>query len=548
MRFSLLPLLLTVMSGAVSADPRLQCWIRSRSSNAAIVPLEVQSVRTTDDGFVRVESMGASLLSFGGLEARPAGNGNNARRKLIYSIPLSPRPAAQPYSTPTGITGAFITGVPVYQPGAFGSYRDQNLWHTDGLAALHNGTLTTASSALPHLPRDDQGHSPLIGFALDGYPIYGPYGWDENRTLRRFHSGYRLRKMSRRTQLPGGVALTPAQEGPAVDDRFPPGTFVEDYEYVQGSGDLDEHNGRFAFTPEFPDGTYAYFLATADDGRMEYPYLIGPTYEGEYPAADISQLQRLGEDSQLTLLAGEGTIQAGQAMSFAFQSGFPVLERVHEQLMHLLVVSDDLETFDHIHPQPIAANLFRVTYKFPHGGVYWFLADHTPAGTASRVARFKVIVDGPPRTDVPKDAERGWTITRSGVRAQLSTDQRVVTGRDITFRFALTEQAGGRAINDLQPYLGAWAHIMAVSQDASEVIHAHALEAVTRTESGEHNHAAAGPSPSEIVTITGFRSPGVYKLWLQVQRDSEVITFPFVCGWSPQPKIRKPCTLMVRRR
>ena len=119
MRPSLLVTLLMVMLGPVSADPRLQCWIRGGSSNAAIVPLEVQSVRTTDDGFVRVESMGASLRSFGVLEARPEGNGDNARRKLVYSIPISPRPAAQSFPTPPGITGAFITGVPVYKSWSF---------------------------------------------------------------------------------------------------------------------------------------------------------------------------------------------------------------------------------------------------------------------------------------------------------------------------------------------------------------------------------------------------------------------------------------------
>ena len=216
--------------------------------------------------------------------------------------------------------------------------------------------------------------------------------------------------------------------------------------------------------------------------------------------------------------------------------------------MHLLVVSEDLETFDHIHPQPIAGNLFRVTYKFPHGGVFWFFADHTSPGNASRVARFRLTVDGPPRPPAPKDEDLGWTIVRSGVRAELSTDQPVATGRDITFRFALTEQVSGRTINDLQPYLGAWAHVIAVSQGASEVIHAHALENVTNLRSGEHTHAAAGPSPSEIVTVTGFRCPGMYKLWLQVQRDSEIIAFPFVLHVEPEPNRRNRCALTVQRR
>src|SRR5689334_17272112 len=149
MKSTLVLALLMLMPGPVSAEPRLQCWIRGRASNPAVVPLEVQSVSTTDDGFVRVESMGASLRSFGVLEARPAGNGASARRRLVYSIPISPRPAEHPYPTPPGITGAMITGVPVFNPGAFGSYQDQNLWHTDGIAALDNGTLTATGRDVP---------------------------------------------------------------------------------------------------------------------------------------------------------------------------------------------------------------------------------------------------------------------------------------------------------------------------------------------------------------------------------------------------------------
>ena len=54
----------------------------------------------------------------------------------------------------------------------------------------------------------------------------------------------------------------PGQYGPDVSASDPAGTFMEDYEYRAGSGDLDEFNGRFAITPEYPAGTYAYFLST----------------------------------------------------------------------------------------------------------------------------------------------------------------------------------------------------------------------------------------------------------------------------------------------
>ena len=71
---------------------------------------------------------------------------------------------------------------------------------------------------------------------------------------------------------------------------FPAGYFIEDYEY-SNSGDLDEHNGRFCVTPEFPNGTYAYFMTLSSnisdsgvfsgDKIPKYPYIIGNTYKSK---------------------------------------------------------------------------------------------------------------------------------------------------------------------------------------------------------------------------------------------------------------------------
>ena len=83
----------------------------------------------------------------------------------------------------------------------------------------------------------------LVGWAADGFPIYAGTPDDGVRS-QPLASSYRVREGTRASG-PGG--------------RFD-GTFVEDYEYVAGSGDLDELNGRTAPTPEFPDGTYHYVL------------------------------------------------------------------------------------------------------------------------------------------------------------------------------------------------------------------------------------------------------------------------------------------------
>lgn len=58
------------------------------------------------------------------------------------------------------------------------------------------------------------------------------------------------------------------------------GTFVQDYIYDEEEGDLDQHNGRYCVTPEYPNGTYAYFLSTDSSNNPTYPYVCGPKFYG----------------------------------------------------------------------------------------------------------------------------------------------------------------------------------------------------------------------------------------------------------------------------
>jgi len=136
-------------------------------------------------------------------------------------------------------------------------------------------------------------HSPILGWSLDGYPIYGPYGFSDARNsgspVKQLKSGYRLRNITRRESLPDWALgyhanippqLPVAQQGPPVNERFPLGRYVEDYEFVAGLGDLDQFNGRTSVTADFPNGTYAYFVTLKDDGTPAFPYIQGLQYYG----------------------------------------------------------------------------------------------------------------------------------------------------------------------------------------------------------------------------------------------------------------------------
>ena len=114
-------------------------------------------------------------------------------------------------------------------------------------------------------------HSPILGYAYDGNPIYGPYAFsdplDSSSSIARMNSGYELKNT--RT------------DGP-VDAPYEMGTFVDDYEWVAtvdtGKTRLDINNGRFCVTPEFPQGTYAYFISMDATNKPVYPYILGDNF------------------------------------------------------------------------------------------------------------------------------------------------------------------------------------------------------------------------------------------------------------------------------
>jgi hypothetical protein len=120
-------------------------------------------------------------------------------------------------------------------------------------------------------------HSPLLGYAYDGNPIYGPYAYSKSLggSIERMTSGYVLDVNPNSNLRPPG---------------FESGYFVDDYVFI-GTGNLDEFNGRYCITPEFPNGIYAYFttiiISTSGGGQNipagvaipEYPYVIGPKFK-----------------------------------------------------------------------------------------------------------------------------------------------------------------------------------------------------------------------------------------------------------------------------
>lgn len=254
---------------------------------------------TPNDVFVTCEGLASYTMGTWPIPNEPSA------KDYTFKIPRNP---AEETGTKTavpegGAIAVAVNGVPFYGyesaeswNGSSNDFNGDDIWNSD--AWVNEGTTmddgggghpTDAGNyhyhATPFALYGDigDGHSPIIGWAPDGYPIYGPYGYDDpdddGSTVVRMETGYAKRNITVRQTLPDGTSLSPAQYGPNVNATYPVGTYVEDYEYV-GGGHLDEYNGRTCITPEFPGGTYAYFITIDASSEPEFPYMLAAEYYG----------------------------------------------------------------------------------------------------------------------------------------------------------------------------------------------------------------------------------------------------------------------------
>ena len=297
--YAFLLLLLLPGFGKAQVTPNVRSWIVNTTGATGFngILSNVQRVQYST-GNVYVTCAGIPSYAIGPWPNNP----NTAtNQNFVFKITRTPQAntgTATP--TPLGHTGLWSNGVSIYNAKDGMSYNNQGTWNQNAIVV--EGPSFDSCLGHPagngeyhhHLnprclynDRDSSRHAPLIGFAFDGYPIYGAYGYASATVpgaLKSLRSSYRLRNIRARTTLPNGTVLTASQYGPAISATRPLGYYIEDFEYVAGRGDLDEHNGRLCATPEYPGGTYAYFITINRLYEGAYPYTPGPSYYGVVPA------------------------------------------------------------------------------------------------------------------------------------------------------------------------------------------------------------------------------------------------------------------------
>jgi hypothetical protein len=243
------------------------------------------------------------------------------------------------------------------------------------------------------------------------------------------------------------------------------------------------------------------------------------------------------------------TIEAGKPTTLRLELinriGLPVkdLDVVHEKILHLLTVSNDLAWYSHEHPERRSDGSFVIDLTFPNPGEFTIFADFTPTGDTQQAPSTPLLVPGkaPAPITLKEDIDAVQTVDGYVLRLRCNGGP-FVAGRDELIRYGVGfPPDGSKDVTDLEPYLGALGHLVIFSQDLKTFVHAHPLndevKADGKHDHAHHHHGSASPeelmakaakygngAPTDPVFHVVFPRPGIYRAFAQFQHKGKIIT------------------------
>jgi hypothetical protein len=215
--------------------------------------------------------------------------------------------------------------------------------------------------------------------------------------------------------------------------------------------------------------------------------------------------------------ASEPAIVAGKEVSLSFTprnkdntNALVPLDVEHEKKIHLITVSQDLSWFDHIHPEYQADGSYVVNETFPHGGKYLLYADYKPSGSTHQLEKIAVDVEGKTKPTVNYTTEK-TNATSGEFSVVLKPDlKEFLSNQEIHFDGQFSKGGKRFDVNNLQAYLGAKGHMVAIHIQNKTYVHLH-----PEVENDIlHFHAT-------------FPEAGMYRGWLQFMAEDKLHTVDF---------------------
>lgn len=250
-----------------------------------------------------------------------------------------------------------------------------------------------------------------------------------------------------------------------------------------------------------------------DDWTCPMDPQIHQSGPGKCPLCGMTLVQKVPDRREypLEVSVRPSAIHPGEEVTLSLRvispEGAPVQQfaLVHEKLMHLFLVNENLAFFAHVHPEAQADGSFDLSLRLPDAGMYRLLADYYPLGATPQLAMNTLYVTGTPKPAhlIPSVSPQKAQNLQAALRIE---PEPAVAGLLTRLFYDLDPSEG------LEPYLGAMAHMLVASADLVDLMHVHPT--------------LSSGSTMQFDLI--FPRAGYYKIWTQFQRKSVVNTVAFV--------------------
>jgi len=269
--------------------------------------------------------------------------------------------------------------------------------------------------------------------------------------------------------------------------------------------------------------------------------------EGKCPRCGMALVKAAAydvRDYKLEFRTIPPVVVAGQKATLRFKISHPgfnaVIEKfevVHDRKYHVFVISQDMDYFQHIHPEQRPDGTWTIDVTLPKPGYYKVLSDFLPAGGSTQFIARPLVTAGY-TGDLAGDSAHlvPDTIFKKSVddlTAEVAFDPPTfVAGLYGHLNFHLTDTRTGQPVTDLQTYLGAFGHTLIMSEDMVDYVHSHPIDISASDENGPKQFMLPPDADPEKlrggpdVTFEGLMpKPGRYRAWTQFRRNGKLYTF-----------------------
>jgi len=224
-------------------------------------------------------------------------------------------------------------------------------------------------------------------------------------------------------------------------------------------------------------------------------------------------------------------IKAGEDFTLSFSPKYKYddskiveLETIHEQKAHLIIVSEDLEYFNHIHPTMVNNSAYSLQMNLPYGGSYKLFIEYKPKDSQKITDGFDLEAEGNEKPKMIFRSEK-LSFNHKDISVSLQGASEIYSGSELQLSILIMKDGKKISSGNLDNYLGEKAHAVMIGFSDMELLHIHPM-VINDT---LHLHS-------------NFDNSGIYRLWVQFKIDGVLRTADFVLNVKPSHHSEKKTT------